>query len=142
MLLRRYERNPFAELRSLQEEMNRLFSGYSTGIEEEYPALNIWSNADEVIVTAELPGLELDDINITVKGNYMSIGSERKAVELDKNVKCHRRERASGSFVRSFTLPYEADTEKIVATYKNGILTVKLPRAESSKAKQIKVLAE
>jgi len=139
MLVRRYATDPFAELRSLQQEMNRVFNGYTAGPIDDFPTVNIWSNANEVIVTAELPGLELEDINIMVKNNHLTLEGERKPHKVEEGVKCHRCERGAGHFLRSFTLPYEAEVDKVSATYRNGILTIKLPRAEHSKPKQIKI---
>jgi len=141
MMIRRYESNPFAEMRSLQQEMNRLFNGYATEPSEDYPAVNIWSNASDILVTAELPGFELEDINITVKNNHLTLEGERKTPPVEDGVKCHRCERGSGRFLRSFTLPYEAEVDQVAATYRNGILTIKLPRAEHSKPRQIKISA-
>lgn len=142
LMVRRYENDPFAELKSLQREMNRLFNGYATGPSDDYPAVNIWSSAEEVLVTAELPGFALDDISITVKNNYLTIEGERKPQKMEEGVKCHRCERGSGRFLRSFTLPYEAEADKVKATYRDGVLTIRAPRAEHSKPRQIKITAD
>ena len=86
--------SPFAELRSLQREMNRLFDGYEGGTAmSRFPALNVWGNSENVIVTAELPGLEVDDLEINVVNNQLSIKGERKGDKPAENAVCHRCER-------------------------------------------------
>jgi HSP20 family protein len=142
MLVRRLDVDPFDELRQLQREMNSLFNGYVTGTAEAFPAVNIWSNTEQIIVTAELPGLDPADIDINVKRDQMTLQGERKASEMEDGVVCHRCERGAGRFTRSFTLPYEVDVEKINATYKDGVLTVTLPRSESSKPRRIEISSE
>ncbi|NLX24528.1 MAG: Hsp20/alpha crystallin family protein [Lentisphaerae bacterium] len=134
--------SPFAELRSLQREMNRLFDGYDNGIAmTRFPALNVWGNAENVIVTAELPGMEIDQLEINVVNNQLSIQGERKAEKPADNAVCHRTERGTGKFMRTVRLPYEVENGKATAKYENGVLTVVLPRHEASKPKRIKIKA-
>lgn len=133
--------SPFARLRTLQNEMNRMFEG--TGLKREaFPAVNIWSNENEVILKAELPGVTADDMDITVEGDVLTLEGERKAENPGEESSYHRRERGSGTFIRSFRLPYEIDNGKVKAAYKDGILKITMPRAETSKPKKIKVSAE
>lgn len=129
---------PFGELRRLQREMNRLFAGCGARM-DVFPAVNIWSSADEAVVTAEIPGVDPKAIDVTVEGDEVTLQGERKVEETAEEVTCHRAERASGSFVRRFGLPFEVDASKVSATYKNGVLKVKLPRAETSKAKKVEI---
>jgi HSP20 family protein len=134
--------SPFAELRTLQREMNRLFDGYDGGTSmARFPALNVWGNSENVIVTAELPGLEADDIEINVVNNQLSIKGERKGDKPAENAVCHRSERKSGKFVRTVRLPYAVENDKVAAAYHNGILKVTLPRHEASKPKRIEIKA-
>ena len=130
--------DPFESLRGLQREMNKLFE--SAG-EDAFP-VNIYGKEDEVLLTAELPGMEAADINLSVEGDTIKIEGERKT-ETHTDLKTwHRRERGTGKFVRAFRLPYDVDASKISAKYKNGILSVSMPRAEASKPKKIAVAAE
>ncbi len=132
--------SPFAELRSLQREMNRLFDGYEGGTSmSRFPALNVWGNSENVIVTAELPGLEADDLDINVVNNQLTIKGERKAEKPAENAVCHRSERETGKFVRTVRLPYAIENDKVTAKYENGVLTITLPRHEATKPKRIEI---
>lgn len=134
--------SPFDELRRLQREMDSLLNGYTKEY-SDYPAVNIWSNDNEVILQAEVPGLNANDINLTVSGDGVSIEGERQTEEEEtENLGFHRRERGSGKFIRSFRLPYEVDSEKVEAKYENGILNVFMPKSEQAKPKKISVSAE
>ncbi len=134
--------SPFAELRSLQREMNRLFDGYEGGTAmSRFPALNVWGNSENVIVTAELPGLEVDDLDINVVNNQLTIKGERKGDKPAEDAVCHRRERETGQFVRTVRLPYAVENDKVTAKYENGVLTITLPRHEATKPKRIEIKA-
>lgn len=130
--------DPFADLRRLQREMNRLFEGYGEA-ECAWPAINMWSNRDEVVVSAEAPGVDPNDLRVTVQNDIFTIEGERKPEDLGENAVAHRSEREFGRFSRSVQLPYEVDSSKVTARYRNGVLTVTLPRSEVSKPKQIAV---
>lgn len=131
---------PFGEFRALQREMNRLFEGYGTNRSlARFPALNVWGNADAVIVTAELPGLASEDIEIDVVGNQLTIKGERKDDPPAETAVCHRREREAGRFVRSLRLPYAVESDQVGARYENGVLTITLPRQEATKPKRIEI---
>ena len=91
---------------SLQREMNRLFAGQPGGA-ADFPAVNVWSNQEKTVVTAELPGVEPSGINIAVLGDSLTIEGERKPVEMGKDEVYHRQERGYGQFSRSIALPYE-----------------------------------
>jgi len=137
-----FERDVFDGVNQLKREMNRLFNNYAPDAYRPYPAVNIWSKDDEVMITAELPGFDPSGIDVSVQGLQLTIQGERKANEMSAGVVCHRRERGSGGFVRTIRLPYEADESKVKATFKNGVLSIAVPRAEQSKPKKIKVLTE
>jgi HSP20 family protein len=103
------------------------------------PAVDILETENELVVKADLPDVPLEDIDVRVEDQTLSIKGERK-FELDSNEKgYHRVERAYGSFMRSFAVPTSVDTEKVSADYKNGVLTVTLPKKEAAKPKQVKV---
>ena len=135
--------DPMVGIRRLQREVNRLFDGSSLAEGSEgFPAVNMWSNAEQVTVTAEIPGVEAKDLDIHVQGGHLTIKGERKDEALSKDVVCHRLERESGAFIRTFRLPYEVDSSKVVAKYSQGLLRVTLPRTEASKPKKIAIAAE
>ncbi len=102
------------------------------------PYIDLFQNGDETVLTAEIPGVKKEDIHIEVKDNLFRIYGERK-LEYPDNTSIHRVERRNTKFDRTIRLPVRADVDKIKADYVNGVLSVKLPRAESDKPKQIKV---
>jgi len=133
----------------LQEEMDRLFTdfvrewpalGSLVPAERAFPTLNIWEDDHNLYAEAELPGMNIQDIEISVAGNELSIKGKRETVQGDK-ANYHRRERGTGEFSRLVTLPVEMDPDKVEAVLKNGVLFVRLPKAPSAKARQIEVKA-
>jgi HSP20 family protein len=133
-------------LAQLQNEMNRLFDrwGQDGGwrAAPAYPAMNVWEDGDNLILEAELPGLNLKDLEIYVTGNnQLTIKGERKPLVPEKGVQ-HRQERAFGSFNRTFTLPHAVDANKVEAQFENGVLRVKLAKHESAKPRKIPVKAQ
>jgi HSP20 family protein len=131
----------FEGVRNLQGEINRLFENYADW-REEFPPVNIWSNNEELILKAEVPGVDPKDISIDLNGDQLLISGERKADVPSEGVTCHHSERSVGSFSRSFRLPYEIDSAKVTAKSSNGVLTVVLPRAEYAKPRKINVQSE
>ena len=130
------------EMDQLQREMNRLFDSTSRGrvvSAPSYPAINIWTNDDGQLITAEMPGVHPEDINIDVNADALSISGERKPDDVAKDANYHRRERGYGAFSRTIQLPFMVDTNKVEATFKNGVLMIRLPRAEVDKPKKITV---
>lgn len=130
------------EMDQLQREMNRLFDSTNRGrvvSAPSYPAINIWTNNDGQLITAEMPGVHPDDINIDVNADALSITGERKPDEVAKDANYHRRERSYGSFSRTIQLPFMVDTNKVEANFKNGVLLISLPRAEADKPKKITI---
>jgi len=142
-MYRRYQRpSIWQEMDQLQREMNRLFDASTKErafISPSYPAINIWTNEDGQLITAEMPGVNPDDLSIDVTGDALSISGERKQEEVGKEVRYHRRERSFGSFSRTIQLPFMVDTNQVEASFQNGILQIHLPRAEADKPKKIKV---
>ena len=133
--------NPFSQLRTLQKEMNDLFS--DTPYERNsFPRVNIYDNGNEIRILAEMPGLTKDEIHINVLGNNLAIEAEKKEFSDCNEVQIHRKEIYSGKFIRSFNLPYEIDSEQVKANLKNGVLEICLTRAEQSKPRKISVSAE
>jgi len=132
------------QLNQLQTEMNQLFErwggeGQGQAGAVAYPAVNVWEDAEAVQVEAELPGLDLKDLEIYVTGgNQLSIKGERKQNVAGQGV-WHRQERGHGAFVRVLTLPYEVNRDKVEARLENGVLKVRLPKNEAAKPRKITV---
>lgn len=103
------------------------------------PAVDVAEEENEYIAKVELPGVNKDDVKITLESNILMIRGEKKAEKETKDKNYHRTERSYGSFQRSFTLPMTVKSDKIDAAYKDGILTIVLPKAEEAKPKQFEV---
>jgi HSP20 family protein len=134
--------NIWQEMDQLQREMNRLYDTTSRGrvfTAPGYPAINIWTNEDGQLISAEMPGVHPNQIDIDVTGDALSISGERMPDEVVKDARYHRRERSYGSFSRTIQLPFMVDTSKVEANFKNGVLMIALPRAEADKPKKITV---
>jgi HSP20 family protein len=140
--------NPFQDLVSLQERMNRLFEqtlDRSRGEREGMvagtwaPAVDIYETPDSIVLQAELPGLSKDDIDIQVRDNVLTLKGERRSEKEIKEGNYLRVERAYGGFQRAFTLPAAVQADKIRAVFKDGVLDVNIPKAEEAKPKQIKI---
>ncbi len=141
-MMRRYSLPMWRQMDRLQRDMNRLFQDYTPGEPvAAYPALNVWANQDGIIVTAEVPGISSEDLDISVVGDMLSLSGERKMEETSENLHYHRQERGFGKFTRSIQLPYQIDVQKVDAKFKNGVLEVTLPRAESDKPRKISITA-
>lgn len=139
--------DPFRELRSLQDEVNRLFSGAfpKSSIQEEIlrgawaPNVDIFENKEKLVIQAELPGLRTEDVDVSIENNVITLSGERKFEKQDEGDNYHRIERSYGSFSRSFTLPQTVTSEGAEANFKDGILTVALAKREETKARKIEV---
>jgi HSP20 family protein len=137
--------SPWREMARLQRDMNRLLSGTSRwpgwSTAPSYPAMNVWTDQDGVVVTAELPGVDPDDIDISVQNDTLTLRGNRAPDEVPEGGTYHRRERGSGSFTRSFQLPFQVESAKVAASYEKGVLNITLPRAEVDKPKKIAIKA-
>jgi HSP20 family protein len=134
------------QLHQFQNEMNRLFDRWSVGSPLSgvvaFPAVNVWEEGEQVCVEAELPGLNLKDLEIYVTGgNQLTLKGERK-VQVPERGQWHRQERTYGSFNRSLTLPYPVDPEKVDARLEHGVLLIRLTKHESARPRKIPVKAE
>jgi HSP20 family protein len=142
---------PFQNLMTVQDRMNRLFDEAfrgvgRTGSEEDWalggawaPAVDIYEHEGNLVLKAELPGIEHKDVDVRVENNVLTLQGERKFESEVKREQYHRVERAYGTFSRSFTLPTAVDTDKIKAEFKDGVLRVVLPKREEAKPKQISI---
>lgn len=131
--------SPWREMERLQQDVNRLLSRESA---PTFPAVNIWASDQDVIVTAEIPGIDPANLDITVAENILKLTGSRKPEELKPGEVSHRLERASGEFARSFRLPYAVDSGKVEAGYEKGVLKVRLPRAEADKPRKIAIKSQ
>jgi len=145
MLARRYSNlSPWEEMERLQREINQLFdTPFSRRFSASgFPQINIWSNEDGAVLTAEVPGIDIKDIEISVLGQNLTLRGERKLDEVDNDkVRYHRQERSFGSFVRTIELPFLVDADKVEARLDKGVLTIKLPRTETDRPHKISVKA-
>ena len=136
---------PFRGLSSLQDQFNRLFNESLRNQPEESalttwaPAVDIYETPNELVVKADLPDVNEKDIDVRVENNLLTIRGERKFEKSVAEENFLRVERTYGAFSRSFSLPNTVNAEKIGAEYKNGVLTVTLPKREESKPRQVKV---
>lgn len=130
--------DPLNGLRLFEDAVTRMMSEPRTS-RPWSPAVDILETDDALIVKADLPNVKIEDIDIRVENQTLSLSGKRK-FEKDENVKgYHRIERSYGEFVRSFAVPSTVDTDKVSADYKDGVLTVTMPRKESAKPRQVKV---
>jgi len=140
--------DPFRDIVTLRDRMNRLFEDMSTlrGEEKELaagswaPAVDIYETENEVLLTAEIPGVDEKDIEIKVEGNTLTLKGERKFEKETKEENYHRIERAYGSFSRSFSLPAYVDHDKIEAEHENGVLKIRMPKKPELKPRTVKIL--
>jgi HSP20 family protein len=133
------------ELNTLQTEMNRLFNSFfdeggRNGERRRWaPAVDLVEREDSLVLRADLPGLKEEDVQIEVRDNVLTISGERRAEFEDSEQGYYRIERAFGSFSRSLTLPEGVDSDKIDASFENGVLEVKIPKPEARKPKRISI---
>ena len=148
MSINRYD--PFRDLRTLQQEVNRLFTGnLPRSFDDEgiargawSPSVDIYESKDHIVLEAELPGMSREDFDLSVENNVITLRGERHFEKKEETDNYHRVERAYGSFLRSFTLPNTVSAEGANADYRNGVLRVTLPKREETKARRIEVKGE
>jgi HSP20 family protein len=127
------------DMRRAQEEMNRLFGGLRFALRSEFPAVNLWTSPDGVIVTAQVPGVSPDQLDVTVHQDTVTLRGKREAETFDGEVAWHRQERPLGPFSRTLVLPFRVDADRVSARFERGLLTLELPRPESDKPRQVKI---
>lgn len=139
---------PFSEMSLLQNQMNRLFDsalqgwpGDANGTTVWSPAADIYETTDEFVVNLDLPGVDPKMVDLSVENNVLTIRGQRQFEEKQSKDNFHRIERSYGAFARSFTLSTFVDADKIRASYKNGVLNITLPKAETVKPKRIQIAA-
>ena len=142
--------DPFRDLNTLQERMNRLFEDANRGwrVEEPSsttswsPAVDIYETESEIIVQAELPGMERKEIELSLENNVLTLKGDRRFEKEGKDENYHRIERSYGSFTRAFSIPAMVNEEEIKADYKEGVLAILLPKKERARSKQIEISSE
>ncbi|MDY6990496.1 MAG: Hsp20/alpha crystallin family protein [Thermodesulfobacteriota bacterium] len=138
------------EMTGFRQEMDRLFDRFFEGwpfrafVEEGQwsPSVDVSENAKAVIVKAEIPGIDPKAIDVSVRGNILTLRGERKKEHEETGEDFHRTERSYGAFSRSIRLPAEVDVAKVTANYKDGVLKINLPKTKQAEAKKIQVKAE
>lgn len=134
---------PWRELMRLGQplEMAGLFPDRSAAWANPFPAVNVWASEESAAVTSELPGVALDDLDISVVGDTLTVRGARSDAQQEQGQDrtFHRRERDYGNFVRVVQLPFRVETEEVSATLKNGILNITLPRAKADRPRKVQV---
>lgn len=143
--------NPLAEMQRLRAQIDQLFDdpwstprnsatpgSWGAAQSITYPAINLWLGDDSVVVTAELPGLNTSDVDLTIRENTLTMHGERKT-PLAENADWHRQERVAGEFTRTVTLPFRVDPDRVDARFANGVLEVEMQRPEADKPHKIKI---
>jgi HSP20 family protein len=148
---------PFMDLTHWERDMDRMMEDFfgrrgrawwperwfrTDELELRAPAVDLFEEKDDIVVKAELPGMEKNDIEVNLTDHTLTIKGEKKKEEEIKEKNYYRSERAYGSFVRTLELPREVHADKVKATFKNGVLEVRVPKTEEAKAKEIKVKVE
>ena len=137
--MRFYNEYPVRRVSQLRREMDRLFSDFDRPRASAYPPVNLTADAEGLIVTAELPGVDPEALSITAVRDSLTIRGELPDYEAEEGRTWHRRERKTGSFSRTIQLPYAIDAESVSATCKNGVLRIALLRPETDKPRRIEV---
>jgi HSP20 family protein len=151
-------RRPFRELARFRNEMDRLFDDFTGGgwpslrrwpewfgalpSADATPALDVYEEKDAVVVKAELPGMEKDDVHVDIKGDVLTVRGEKKKEEKIEERDYYCRERAYGAFSRSVRLPVEVQGDKASATFKHGVLEMHLPKTEAAKRRSVSIKVE
>ena len=152
MTITRYSRrspflSPWREVEAVSDQLNRLFSSSNQSQPKQgaawTPAVNVEETTEELLLSAELPGLSIEDVEIEVENNVLTLRGEKKSQQEEGDERrYHLFERSHGSFERRFTLPRTVKTQKISAEFKSGILHIQMPKAPEAKAKKITIKAE
>ena len=148
LTLTRWNRDQSAELTPFERRVNRLFNdalgNFDWALRDSVgaawvPSVDISEQSDAIRISAEIPGVNPDQVKIAVEGNVLTISGTKEQVAQEQTERVHRYERTYGAFERTFTLPATVDADRIQAGYTNGVLTVTLPKAEKAKPRQIEV---
>jgi HSP20 family protein len=145
MTLARFYRRNANPLARLHNEMDDLFDGFFRGLDRPFagykawPVIDVAEQDDAIAVRAEVPGCKPDEVEVSVHGNTLTISGQKKETKEDKDKGYYHVESTYGSFRREVTLPTDVDNSKVAATYKDGVLSITLPKAEVSKAVKVQI---
>lgn len=133
----------FDSRRQFGEFVNQGLPGLANRVfgNRAFPAINVWDEGEELVAEAELPGLKGEDLDVSVVGSELTVKGERKSTAED-GTSYHRRERGTGSFTRVLRLPVEVDANRVQAALRDGVLTIRMPKAEAAKPRKINVQAK
>ncbi len=143
--------HPFEEIEKVRSEMDRLLDAFLFGVPQKggsweeaewLPAVDVAETNNEVVVNVEAPGMDPKEFDISLKEGTLTIRGEKKQEKVDGEEDYHLVERRYGTFTRSILLPQEVESDKISASYKNGVLTITVPKSEETKRKEIKIKVE
>jgi HSP20 family protein len=123
----------------LQREMNRVMGSFAPRGSGGFPPLNLWASEEDVVLTAELPGVNPADLDISVVGDTVTLSGRRELDAAGDDVRYHRHERWHGDFTRTLQLPFRIDVENVDATFRKGVLMLTLPRAEEDRPRRIEI---
>lgn len=140
--------DPFRELETISDRLNRFFgrsnllgdfTRESLAATDWAPSVDVAESAEEYTIKAELPAVRKEDVKVTIENHVLTVSGERKHEKDEKTKKVHRVERFQGSFMRSFVLPENVDESKLTADYKDGLLTLHIPKTAAPKEKALEV---
>lgn len=130
---------PVPEVQNLRREVNRLFAGLDQEVGRDFPAVNVWVGEQDAVVSAEMPGVDIEKIDISVVHDSLTISGIREPLALGEGESYYRRERDYGRFTRTLQLPFNVEANKVDARYENGVLSITLPRSEADKPKKVAI---
>jgi HSP20 family protein len=151
MLIRRekswpfeHQLNGFSELDRLRRDFSRFLTspGGQVGLDSParvFPFLNVTQDQDNFYIRSEIPGMTMDELDVSVTGRNVTVSGERKIPTEDEHVRYHRRERDAGKFRRQFNLPTDVESERVEAKYRHGVLMILLPKTENAKPRKISI---
>ena len=131
--------DPFALMRSMMRDTGRAFAPAAS--QPAFPAVNLWQGDDGMAITAELPGVEPSDLDISVKEDVLTVSGERKPPQVAEGARWHRKERGFGKFNRAIRLPFHAVEDRVEARFENGVLRILVGRPEEDKPRKIEIRA-
>ena len=131
--------NPLLDMQRAQADLNRMFGTMRFIPSPEFPLLNLWTSPDDAIVSAEVPGVNPEELDITIRRDTVTLRGNRPAEPVDDSATILRQERNTGSFARNIVLPFRVDADKASAKFERGVVTLTLPRPEADKPHRISV---
>ncbi|MDQ1183703.1 MULTISPECIES: Hsp20/alpha crystallin family protein [Agrobacterium] len=131
--------DPLRQVRSAQGNMSRLFDNFRLADGPELPLMNVWAGTNGAVITAEIPGVSPQDLDVAVHYNTVTLSGRRAMEPLAEDAVIHRQERVTGAFARNLILPFRVDGERATATFKDGVLRLDLPRPDADRPHKITV---